>query len=235
MAINLAVLVAFVVLATLQFHQVRSELERERLRIVAERAAEPLAAAAGIGLDLASVRNLPGILERSRQSDSAIIALSVIASDGAVMVSTLPEHGGDIGAATLRRLEEPGLPSSYREGGDYRYLITFRDSHETLVGALLTEYSGAAANTAVWAMAGRLATAALLLCILGSAVSAWSVKAVLRPEIAADRAIADADRDLERRLWRGQHDAAPHDSEIDITHALKDAENAYLRAREANS
>ncbi len=234
-AINLAVLIAFVVLSALQFDQVRSELERERLKIVADRAAEPLAAAASIGLDLASVRNMRAILERSRQSDNAIIALSVIGPDGEVLLSTAAERGGDIGAATLRRLGEPGLPQSYREGGDYRYLVTFEDSRGGLVGALLTEYSGAAANTSVWAMAGRLATAALLLCIVGGLCSAWAVRAALKPEMAIDRAIADADRALERRLWRGQNDTALPDSRTDVMSALEEAETAYLLARGAPS
>lgn len=234
-AINLAVLIAFVVLSVLQFGQVRSVLESERLRIVADRAAEPLAAAAGIGLDLATVRNLRAILERSRQSDDAILALRVLAPDGAVLVSTLGDEGGEIGQQTLRRLRDPSLSSSYREKGDFRYLVTFRDGSGKLAGALLTEYSGAAANASVWAMAGRLATEALVFCILASLASALAVRRALKPEIAADHRAANADLDMVRRRWRGETGTLLRYGDDDVALALKEAEAAYLRVRKGHS
>ncbi|MFD1342597.1 hypothetical protein [Litorisediminicola beolgyonensis] len=234
-AINLAVLVVFVVLSILQYGQVRSELERERLRIVADRAAEPLASAAAIGLDISAVRNLRAILERSKQADDAILALRVLEPDGEVRISTFGDDHETIGTETLRRLKTPDLPPSYREKGDFRYLVTFGDGQGGIAGALLTEYSGATTTASVWAMAGRLATAALLFCILGSLASAYAVRRALSPEMEIDRQIADQQLAQLRRHWRGHSDSATAEHRDDIAQALREAEAAYLDARDARS
>lgn len=232
-SINVAVLVAFVFLSVLQFDQLRSGLEQERLRVVADRAAEPLASAAMIGLNLSSVRNLDAVLERARQADQAINSLYVIDQNGAVVMGTGRGRPGAVGPETLRRLGDSSSSTSYKEDGDYRFLVTFKRSTGDIAGGLLMEYSGAAANTSVWAMTGRLATAALIFCLIGGAFSGWLIARVLQSESRIDQAFLSRYAIGLRGLWRGEKVVDPDGDEI--AQAMREADNRYLAAKAARS
>lgn len=231
MAVNLAVLIVFVVLTVFQFDQVRSTLENERLKVVADRASEPLALAAAIGLDLSTVRSLDAVLERARQADDAIIALHVLDPEGAITASTAGSDRAAAGPETLRRLNEGSAAGSYAEAGDYRYLVTFERSAGDTAGALLIEYSGVAAKTSVWAMAGRLATIALVFALISGVFSVLAVKQALRGERQMDQEFATADIDGLRRLWRGNGEKRDSAAGDGIAGAMREADLRYRAAR----
>ena len=232
-AVNFAVLVVFVFLSVLQFDQVRSTLESERLEVVANRASEPLALAAAIGLDFSTVRSLDAILEQARQADDAIIALHVLDPKGTIVASTA---GSDLIVAeleTLRRLNDSSATASYRESGDYRYLMTFTRNSGDMAGALLVEYSSAAAKTSVWAMAGRLASSALVFALSSSIFSIWAIGRALRQETKIDREYVTADNDSLRELWRGKGESLEDSSREGIVGTIRLAEHRYRAARNA--
>ncbi|MCR8723482.1 hypothetical protein [Frigidibacter sp. ROC022] len=231
-AINLVVLIAFVVLTVLQFGRIRTELEQERLRVVVGRASEPLASAAALGLDLGSVRNVGAVLERARQADDAIIALYILDPDGGIVAKTAGSKRTSVSPETLQRLAGPTSDGSYKEDGDYRYLVTFRRSTGDLAGALLMEYSGASAIASVWAMAGRLATAALVFCIISSGLSAWAVRNVLRRESRVERNFLAADAVARRRLWRGDAGMSGTSDSGEVGAPMREAEAQYVKARD---
>lgn len=230
--INLVSLVAFVVLTVLQFDQIRSHLEQERLVVVVERASEPLASAAAIGLRLSSVRNLDALLERARQTDPAILDLHLFDVEGNLIASTQRRDTVFPGAVIARILSSDETEGALREGQDFLSVVRFRDSGGNVAGSLLLEYSGIDARTAVWAMAGRLATAALFFSIAASVLTAWAIRWVLGPEIAINNLYVDAATEADRRLWRGRH-AIP-DSEVPspIEHAIREADRRYRAARD---
>ncbi|MCA0043163.1 hypothetical protein [Celeribacter litoreus] len=231
-AINIAVLVVFVVLAVLQFDQVRTGLEKERLTAVADRASEPLASAAMIGLDLASVRNLDSILERARQSDEAIMALHVLDRNGAIVKSTARSTISLETPEIQRYFEDAASGTSFQESGTFRYLRTFTRPSGDIVGALLMEYSGETARTAVWAMAGRLATAALGFCVLSSIFSMLAVRFVFDREKRIDDVFLSADAASMQQMWRDEttHEDRPTG---DVEALMSAAEAEYHRLREA--
>lgn len=228
--INLAVLVAFVVLTVLQFDQIRAGLEQERLAVVSERVSEPLSSAAAIGLQLSSVRNLPALLERAKQVDEAIVDLHVLDKEGNVVASTRRE--GKIANVEITKLLQSGETEvAIRKGRDFRYLVSFQNSEGDLAGALLMEYSGVEANTSVWAMAGRLSTAALLFSALSSLLSIFVVRKVLQPEIEISNAYSNANDQLDIWLWRGRQNLPPVNAITEIEQALREADQRYRKLR----
>ena len=228
--INLAVLVAFVVLTVLQFDQIRTGLEQERLAVVSERVSEPLSSAAAIGLQLSSVRNLPALLERAKQVDEAIVDLHVLDKEGNVVASTRRE--GEIADVEITKVLQSGETEvAIRNGRDFRYLVSFQNSEGDLAGALLMEYSGAEANTSVWAMAGQLSTAALLFSALSSLLSIFVVRKVLQPEIEISNAYSSANDQLDMWLWRGHQNLPPVNVTTEIEQALREADQRYRKLR----
>ncbi|QIZ82152.1 hypothetical protein [Thalassovita gelatinovora] len=202
---------------------------------MADRAAEPLASAAMIGLNLSSVRNLDAVLERARQADQAINSLYVIDQNGTIVVSTAGDHPGTVGPETLRRLGDGAATASYKENGDYRYLVTFKRLSGDVAGGLLMEYSGAAANTSVWAMTGRLATAALIFCLISGAFLAVLIQRVLRGESRIDQVFLSGYATGLRGLWRGE-DGMPVDPDgDDIARAMREADERYMVAKGVES
>lgn len=228
--INLAVLVAFVVLTVLQFDQIRAGLEQERLAVVSERVSEPLSSAAAIGLQLSSVRNLPALLERAKQVDEAIVDLHVLDKEGNVVASTRRE--GEIADVEITKVLQSGETEvAIRNGRDFRYLVSFQNSEGDLAGALLMEYSGAETNTSVWAMAGQLSTAALLFSALSSLLSIFVVRKVLQPEIEISNAYSSANDQLDMLLWRGHQNLPPVNVTTEIEQALREADQRYRKLR----
>ncbi len=231
-AINMAVLVVFVFLSVLQFDQVRTGLEQERLKVIADRVAGPLGSAAMIGLELSTVRNLDAVLERARQADDAIIALHVLDPNGAIVRSTLGSVLEAKGTEIEQLLEEGASSTIYKDRGDYRYLAAIKRSSGDVAGALLIEYSGAAATTAVWAMAGRLATWALGFCVVSSVISAWVIRSVFSRELRFDQEYLTADFDASQHLWRGEGTVRKDGTHEGIALAMREAELQYQTARE---
>lgn len=234
-AINVAVLVVFVILTVLQFDQVRSSLESERLQVVADRASGPLATAAAIGLDLTTVRSLDVILETARQADDAIIALHVLDPSGAIVASTAADPRTAVGPKTMQSLRQNAASAGFKENGDFRYLITFNKGTGEIAGALLIEYSSAAARTSVWAMTGRLATMALVFSLVSSVFSVWVIKMALKREARIDHEIAAEDIASLRQLWRGSGESPDGAVGDGIAGAIREAEIKYRAAREAKT
>lgn len=231
-AINAAVLLFFVLLSVLQFDQLRTGLEQERLKVIADRVSEPLSSAAMIGLDLSTVRNLDAVLERARQADDAIIALHILDPKGAIVKSTLGS-ALDANSTKLRQfLESAATSVTFKEFGNYRYLRTFKRSSGDIAGALLMDYSGSTATTAVWAMAGRLATWALAFCVISSLASAWIISIVFNREHGIDQDFVAADGDALQHLWRGKLTSQSEAKKEGIALAIDEAETQYLRARD---
>lgn len=116
-----AVIAVYIAFAILQFNQIRAELERERITILAERVATPFEAAVRIGLPLASVHNAEAPLERARQLDPAIEAVFVLGPQGDVVRSVgKPEAGvagaGIVGCCAIRGDYTASSPPGSRFG-----------------------------------------------------------------------------------------------------------------------
>ncbi|MBB3064538.1 hypothetical protein [Limibacillus halophilus] len=233
--INLVSLIAFVVLTVLQFDQIRSRLEQERLVVVVERASEPLASAAAIGLRLSSVRGLDALLERARQTDPAILELHLFDVEGNIVVSTQPRDP-EFSRAVIARIQSADETEvALREGQDFLSVVRFWDSSGNVAGSLLLEYSGIDARTAVWAMAGRLATAALFFSIVASVLTAWAIRWVLGPEISINNLYVDAATKADQWLWRGRPTIPDSEEPTPIEHAIREADQRYRAVRDTQT
>jgi hypothetical protein len=230
-----AVVAMFVALALLQFNQIRAELERERIAVLADRIAAPFEAAARIGLPLSSVRNADAVLERARQLDGAIEAIFVLGPQGEVLRSTSAAQVG--GTALGFEVAPPpeGGPRWFAETSrGYRSGLWILDASGRAAGGVAVLFSQRQSLIASWAMAGQLVTSALLFALAMGPV----IWAMLR--LALRGRITEFDR-FERHLlafetkgWRARTIPGASDAATSLGALLGAAEAQYRLGAQGN-
>lgn len=233
-----AVVAVFIAFALLQFNQIRAELERERIAILAERVAAPFEAATRIGLPLSSVRNADALLERARQLDRSIEAIFVLSPQGEMLRS--------VGAPAEETTEPRFMTGAVPAAGKYSFIETTRGYHfgRSLfdatgrpAGGIAIHFSGQESRLASWAMAGQLIVSGLLFA-LGMVPVIWaSLRLVLRRRTAAFAEFAHEIQVFETQGWRGQAPAnvASKNATTPLRALLASAEMQYRRGIESAS
>jgi hypothetical protein len=235
--VNLAVLTIFVALATLQFGNINANLVGERLAVLAERTAAPFEAAAGIGLPLSTVRNADALLERARQTDSAIRAIHVFEADGTIVHSTAKPAPAAIPTdAAILRKDAKGVPW-YREGSDdFLSGIEIVTRTKASAGGILIVYPNSASLVQVQAMAAELALSGIAVLLVSAVASALLLRLGLARQIELFENVEAAIVDFERGAWRG---AAGRPSALEgadgdtLRDLLAEAERRYVTAGRA--
>jgi len=201
--VNLGVLTIFVGLATLHFGSINSGLVGGRLAVLAGRTVAPFEAAAGIGLPLSSVRNANALLERSRQTDEAILAIHVYDADGRIVHSTatpaprsIPEQ------AIAARSAARGAPWHLEIDDGFLSSVNIAAPDGTSAGGILIVYPGGGAFTRTRAMVAELAMPAFAALIVSATLGAIVLRLGLRRPIDAFEEIDEAVADFERNAWR---------------------------------
>lgn len=176
-----ASLLAFVALAVLQFNQINSELEREKINILAKRVAAPFEAAASIGLPFSSVRNTDVLLERSRQLDSAIKGAFLFGADGTLLASAA---SAGLDAASLGASVPNGAGAGRTWSGDtgngHFAGVRLFGADGRLAGGVLLAYSGRESAARSWAIVGKLLSTALIFAFLGAPLIWLTMRWALR-------------------------------------------------------
>lgn len=198
-------LCVFVVLASLQYNAILSNLTRERLVVLAETVRAPFQTVADLGVPIGTMRNADAVLERARASDEAIVAVYVLEPDGSVATSTTGRSALQIDPAVLERATASGTSANWHVETKDSFLVGANIAGATGIyaGAILVEYSKRDANTQTEAMEARL----VLLAGAVFAVSVFLLLVVLRLVLSEhlrifDGILASFDR-FERRYWRG--------------------------------
>ncbi|MCV2869610.1 MFS transporter [Defluviimonas sp. WL0002] len=195
-------LFAFIALAVLQFNQVRFELERERIAVLANRTADPFKAATQIGLPVSSVRNTAALLELARQFDPAIEGAYLFAADGSLVASTTSTDrepallGGPFGLGD----DASATWSGDTTDGFYSGVRLF-DASGRVAGGVAITYSGRQSQAQSWAMVGQLLLAGLAFTMV-LAPAIWIVlrRALARATTAYDEVEEQIQR-FERESW----------------------------------
>ena len=226
-----AVVALFVALAVVQFNQIRSELERDRLAVLADRVAAPFEAAARIGLPLDAVRNAGAILERSAQMEDAVTAVNVLSPSGEII------HSIGVNSASSWELPEASAERRWSGETDSGFFsgIRINDSSGSTVGGLVIEYSGADSAARSWAMAAQLAVAGAVLVPMALVGGAMALKVLLRREVDFFDAVEAELGAFERRSWRpgfGPETAAEavEEGRIGLFRLISAVENEYREA-----
>ncbi|HXK56634.1 MAG TPA: hypothetical protein PLZ16_08315, partial [Gammaproteobacteria bacterium] len=236
-AIGSSVIVVFIALAVLQFNQIRSELEREKISVLVDRIAQPFEAAALIGLPLSTVRNTDALLERARQLAAAIYAVHLLGKDGALLASV---PAGADNAAAIRRgvVASPGILRSWSgetEAGFYSG-VRIRDAQGRTVGGVLVIYSGQGSQTQSWAMVGQLLVGGLGFVLAMMPVIWFALRWSLQRSIAEYDAVEGEIHAFERGSWRNprppehENDPEPAAGNATLGGLLSEAEAGYRRA-----
>lgn len=202
-AIGTCVIIVFIALAVLQFNQIRSELEREKISVLVDRMAEPFESAALIGLPLATVRNTDVLLERARQLDPAINAVQLIGEDGTLLAS-VPAGADNLVAIRRAVGESPGIIRSWSGETDEGFYsgVWIRDSSGRKVGGVMIIYSGQGSRTQSWAMVGQLLVGGLLFVLVMMPVIWLALRWSLQRSIAGYDAVEADIQAFERNSWR---------------------------------
>ena len=237
-AVAVVVLAIFVLLAVLQFDRIHTRLIGERLLVLADRAAEPLAAAARLGLPVSGVRNADGLLERVRQTDDRITAIHVFDRDGRIIHSTDRQPAGTVGPEILAaRTSAEGAPWYIRTSEGFHGGVDVRGRQGSFAASVVVAYPAAANLTRVQAMAAELMLAAIAIFLITGALGAVLLRVGLRRQIIAfetiDRAIHGYERDAWRAAAGGDPAAAPAGEGTTIRHLLEEADQRYRTAGRA--
>jgi len=209
-SVVVASLLAFVALAVLQFNQINSELEREKINILAKRVAAPFEAAANIGLPLSSVRNTNVLLERSRQLDSAIEGAFLFGADGTPLASAAP---ASLDAASLGASVRDGAGAGRTWSGDttkgYYAGVRIFGADGGLAGGVLLAYSGREGAARSWAIIGRLLSTALIFAVLGVPLIWLTMRWALHGLTATYERIDGELREIDVRSWVSRNASGP--------------------------
>lgn len=232
--VNLFVLTIFVGLATLQFGNINSDLVGERLAVLAERTAGPFNAVAKIGLPLSTVRNAEALLERTRQTDGAILAIHVFDNKGRIVQSTDKQPPAEIPAKVLAaRAAADG--SSWHIESDKTFFssidIVARD--KMVVGGVLIVYPKSSSITRIRAMGAELALATLLILFVSAVLSLFLLRLSISKQIRLYDSIDNAIMNFEQGAWRSAAGRLSPEVESDgeeLGHLLKTAELSYQSA-----
>ncbi len=209
-SVVVASLLAFVALAVLQFNQINSELEREKINILANRVAAPFESAATIGLPLSSVRNTDVLLERARQVDSAIEGALLFSADGTLLASSASAR---FDATSLGTLVRNGAGSGRTWSGDsadgYFAGVRLFGVDGRLAGAVLLTYSGREGTARSWTIIGKLLSTVLIFAVAGVPLIWFTMRWALRSLAASYDRIDGELREIDHRSWLARHALDP--------------------------
>ena len=237
--VNLVVLSIFVGLATLQFGNINSDLVGERLAVLAERTAAPFNAAVKIGLPLSTVRNAEALLERARQTDTAILAIHVFDDAGRIVQSTDKPPPTEIPAKALAaRAVSGGTPWHIESGEIFLSSIDIITRGKITVGGVLIVYPRSSSVTQIRAMGAELALATILILLFGALLSLFLLRLSIGKQIKLYDSIDNAVTSFERGAWRsaaGRSSLCIESDADELSHLLEAAEQSYQAAgRELN-
>lgn len=201
--VNLVVLTIFVGLATLQFGNINSDLVGERLAVLAERTAAPFKAAAKIGLPLSAVRNADALLERARQTDTAILAIHIFDNEGRIVESTDKPFPEEIPArAQVARAGSAGVPWHIESDKTFLSSIDITGRGNSAVGGVLIVYPRTGSVTHIQAMGAELSLATLIILLVGAVLSFFLLRFAIGKQIRFYDSIDSAVTNFERKVWR---------------------------------
>ncbi|WP_417733890.1 MFS transporter [Roseovarius sp.] len=209
-SVVVASLLAFIALAVLQFNQINSELEREKVGILASRVAAPFEAAATIGLPLSSVRNASVLLERARQLDTAIEGVFLFGANGALLKSAASPS---IDSATLgASLRNPaGTVRTWSGDTSHGYYAGVRilKPDDDLVGGIAIAYSGRKGASQSWAIVGKLLLSGLIFAIIAAPLIWLTLRRSLSGVVSSYDEIDSELRQVECASWLRSDPAGP--------------------------
>lgn len=209
-SVVVASLLAFIALAVLQFNQINSEMEREKVGILASRVAAPFEAAATIGLPLSSVRNAGVLLERARQLDTAIEGVFLFGADGALLTSAA-SPGVDSAPLGASLRGPAGAPRTWSGDTSHGYYAGVRlmSSAGDLVGGVAIAYSGREGISQSWAIVGKLLLSGLIFAIVAAPLIWLALRRALRGVLSSYDEIDSELGQVERASWLWPDPAGP--------------------------
>ena len=238
-AINVAVIILFIGFSVLQFNRMSAQLERERVSVLADRVAAPFEAAAGIGLQPSSVRNMESILERARQMNEAIISVHLLSPQGDTLHSAGGDRDGQLDAEILAGVTRDNIRTWSGETSDGYFSGTrITGLGGNLVGALVIRYSGTRGSSRSWAMAAQLTLAGAISLVFASIVTGAGLRMALGREIAdfdqLDAILVEFEKDSWRYTERSADGPSRHSgrSRDDLGESLHEVEIRYREAIE---
>lgn len=236
-AVKLVVLSIFVILATMQFGNINSGMAADRLVVLASRTAAPFEAVARIGLSLSTVRNAKALLERSRQSDEAILSIDVFEADGRILHSTAnePPRAIPVDAQATRRAAH-GQSWHHETPVGFLSGVEIASRNGSSAGGIMITYSNAGNVTRVRAVGAELGLGAVLIFVVGSALSAVLLRLGLNPQIVMFESLEETISNFERTAWRSGDRNHVDDAKIgenELMHLFEQAEHSYRTAGHA--
>jgi len=236
-AVNLIVLSIFVVLATVQFGNINAGLAADRLNVLANRTVAPFKAVAEIGLSLSTVRNARALLERSRQSDDAIVSIDVFDADGRILHSTMDTPAaGLLPEVQATRRASQGRPWHHETATGFLSGVEIASRSGGSAGGIMITYSNASNVARIRGVGAELGMGALMIFLVGSVLSAGILGLGLRPQIAMFETLEKTISDFERITWRSRgHDLldGQKPAENELMQLLVGAEQNYRTAGDA--
>jgi hypothetical protein len=239
-ALIATVLAVLAILSTIQFDAILSNFIQGRLSVLAQTAQAPFQSATDLGLPLSSVRNAQAILERARQTDFDISAVHLFDSVGTIIHSTDKEPPTSVRAEVLVAQAETESAIWHAET-KHRFLsgVTILDPAGERLGGVLVVYPKTELDTAVGAMAARLALYIIITLVVVSGIGIVILRLGLRRLIQVFTGIDVTFATIERREWRRLAkgaDAAPQPvrgfgiDTGDLEQLLSAAEDRYIAA-----
>jgi len=160
----------------------------------------------GLGLSLASMENIPDLLETARATAPNIRSIQVIAPDGEVLFHTEPERVGTMVDHELRnvafRFAEGDEVWSQVAEQDYLIGLGLDNSFDRTEGALILAFSRAETASVYRRILHQLLQQSVLVVLTFSVVSVLCVFLVLRR-------LTNSLRRIERSLWQSTQGEPP--------------------------
>lgn len=234
------VLTVLVGLSTVQFDAMLSNFIQGRLSVLAQTMQAPFKSATDLGLSLSSVRNAQAILERARQTDPDVSTVHVFDQVGSIVHSTDPRHPTSVPVEVLFAQSDAESPIWHTETGqNFLSGVTILDSAGKRLGGVLVVYPKTDLDTAVGAMAARLAIYLIITLLvvagMGIVILRFGLRSLIRVFTGIDATFVTIERREWRRLARGS-DPAPQPVRgfgIDtgnLEQMLRAAEDRYIAA-----
>ncbi len=215
-AVNLFALVVFIVMATIQYGAILSDLTRDRLIVLADSARRPFASVAELGIPIGTVRNADAVLARVASSDLAIVGIQVISPEGNVVRSTNMEDLVAVSEIIHDSIRAAAPGETWHLETSERFLVVanIEGASGSRAGSVLIEYSKEAANLRLKAMEAQLVILAGL--VLGGTflIGYGPIRLALAEHLRIfNGLLASFDR-FERGFWR--EDPTIGESEEDV-------------------
>jgi hypothetical protein len=239
-ALIVTVLAVLAALSAIQFDAILSNFIQGRLAVLAQTTQAPFQSATDLGLPLSSVRNAQAILERARQTDFDISAVHLFDKAGTIIHSTDKDHPTSVRAEVLFAQSESESATWHAETGD-RFLsgVTILDPAGERLGGLLVVYPKTELDTAVGAMAAKLALYIIVTLVvvagIGTVILRFGLRRLIQIFTGIDTAFATVEQREWRRLARGANVALQPVRGFgidtgDLEQLLRAAEDRYIAA-----